>query len=317
MKRWLKVALCVGAFLSLLLASSFLRPIPEPKHNGRPLSDWLSQLTTNYPQTDREAVHALNAMGEDAVASLIETASKGDSPIKQKLLQHSDKLPILGEFVTSKWLSQWMAIRALAVMGTNATAAVPALKKLAEGTNEFLSPAARAALASVENQSTEALALTYFESDRTNSSKAFGTLLHLGPLAKPAVPIVLEKLQSTNQRVRVGAISLLGSIGVESSECLPVFTNLLGDTDHFMHMAGLSGLANCGAMALPAAPVVVRLLEDTNSSCRSSAMVFFWRVIPPESFEPYRPVAQRATNDLDQAVREWAQKLLEDKKPRR
>ena len=317
MKGRLKIALYIGAVALLALGILALRPEPEPKYNGRPLSDWLSQLETNYPRYDREAVQALNAMGEDAVESLIETARKGDSPLKQKLLQHSDKLPVLGQFVTSKLWSQLMAIRALAAMGTNAASAIPTLKALAEEPDEFLSSLARAALASVENQSPEALALTYFESDRTNSSRAFGTLLHLGPLAKAAVPVVLERLQSTNQRVRAGALSLLGSIGVESPECFPVFTNLLGDADHFMHMEGLSGLANCGDMALPAASVVVGLLKDTNSSCRSSALVYFWRVVPPESFEPYRVLLQQSANDPDQSVREWAQKVLEEKKPSR
>ncbi|HEX5219907.1 MAG TPA: hypothetical protein VFZ59_10090, partial [Verrucomicrobiae bacterium] len=63
------------------------------------------------------------------------------------------------------------------------------------------------------------------------------------------------------------------------------------------------------------APVVVSLLKDTNSSCRSSALVYFWRVIPPESFEPYRALLQQSTNDPGQSVREWAEKVLEEKKP--
>jgi HEAT repeat protein len=311
------MALIVGAFLLLAAGILFLGRTREPKHNGRPLNDWLSQLVTNYPRPDREAVNALNAMGENAVQSLIEMASKGDSPLKKKLLQHSDKLPILEELMTSKLWSQLMAIRALAAMGTNATAAIPTLKTLAEGADEFLSPVAQAALASVENKSPEALALTYFEADRTNSSRAFGILLHLGPLAKQAIPVVLAKLQSTNELVRLGAASLLESIGAESPECIPVFTNLLADADHSMHRAALGGLANCGDIALPAAPAVSRLLEDIDSSCRSSALVYLWQVIPPGSFEPYRLAVRRLTNDTDQTVREWALKVLEEKQPNR
>jgi hypothetical protein len=314
MKAQLRIAMAIGAALLLVgLAIVTSRPKPEPKYNGRPLSDWLTQLFANYPRMDRKAVQALNAMGEEAVRSLTATVDNEDSPLKIKLLEYSDKFPMLANVLPTKFWDRFVAIKALGEMGTNAVSAVPSLQKLTAADDYMLAPSARAALVLIENQPVEPLAIEYFETKGTNSAMAFGTLLQLGPHAKLAIPIVFGKLQSTNERVRLGAASLLQSIGMESTECVPVFTNLLTDSDRVMRTIGIGGLANCGDMATSAAPAIVELLDDPESLCRSSALIYLSRAIPPEAFHPFRTKVQQATRDADQNVRELAEHVLREK----
>jgi HEAT repeat protein len=315
MKAPMRIGLAIGLSIVLTLAVLFLPPKPEPKHGGRPLNDWLTQLVSTYPRMDPDAVQALNAMGEAAVRLLIPTAENDDSPLKKKILAHADRFPLLEDVLPSKFWGRYIAVKALGEMGTNATPAIPTLKKLERGDDPMLASAARAALVLIQNQSIEAIATDYFDYQTpTNSSNAFGLLLELGPHAKSAVPRVLEELQSTNGRVRIGAALVLRHIGVESPECVPVFTNLLSDPDRLMRIAGIDGLANCGPMATSAAPAVVELLEDPESLCRSSALIYLLRVIPPQAFAPYRLMVQGATNDPDQMVRLLAGRVLQEKK---
>ena len=318
MKLQIRVVLEMSALVLVTLVVAIFRPKPESKYNGRPLKDWLIQSFTNYPRFDREVTLALSAMGENAVRSLVKTAEDEDSPLKRKLIEYSEKLPILSDTFSSKSWWQFLAIRALGEMGTNAASAIPSLQRLAAATNDYmLAPAAWAALVLIRNDSIEALADQVFDGDRTNSSPAFGVLLALGSHGKPAIPRVLHELQSSNERARSRAAVILGHIGIESPECIPAFTNMLADPNHFMHTIGINALANCGQMATSSAPAVIELLDDPESNCRHAVLTYLWRVIPAESFEPFHSKVQKAVRDSDPNVRDSAEQVLRAKRPAR
>jgi len=310
MKLQVRIALVLTVALLIVLLLLLCHK-PEPKHNGKPLSEWLTQLVVNYPRMDGEAVLALNAMGEEAVRCLVETVEDEDSPLTTRLLEYSDKLPLLADVLPSKAWGQFVALKALAEMRTNAASAIPSLQRLAAVTNDYmLAPAARAALVLIQNDSIEALADQVFDGDRTNSSPAFGVLLALGPRGKPAIPRVLNELQSTNEGVRLRSAIILQHIGIESPECVPAFTNMLTDPNHLMHRLGITALANSGNLATSSAPAVVELLEDSESNCRHAVLEYLWRAIPPESFGPFRSGVQKMVRDSDPNVRESAGQLL-------
>ena len=293
MKPSLRIALAIGIALLVSIAIIALRPKPEPKYNGKPLSKWLDQLVANYPRIDPGAVQALNGMGAEAVRSLTVIVDDQDSPLATQLLQYSGKMPLLAEMVPSKLWRRFVAVKALAEMGTNATAAIPSLQRLI-GTNDYtLAPAAGAALVLIQNDSIEALAEQAFDPAKGNSPPAFGLLLQLGAHGKPAIPRVVSELQSTNEHVRLRAAIILQHIGIESPECLPVFLSMLADTNHLLHAVGIHALANCGNLATSTAPSVVELLGDSQSNCRHAVLNYLWRVVPPESFEPFRAAVQR------------------------
>lgn len=262
---------------------------------------------------DAEAVEALNAMGEPAVRSLVIAAEREDSALKTKLLQHSDTFPIIGELFETKYWDRYIALIALGEMGTNASTAIPLLKRIESCDEPMLAKAATVALVLIERRSIETIAADCFNYESTNCSKASGLLRQLGPHAEVAIPKAIEELNSSNERVRLHSAILLQYIGINSPICVPVFTNMLNDTNHLIRTYGLNGLANCGRMGLSAAPLVETLLDDANSTCRSAALLYFLRVIPDNEFEPYRQAVVRATNDINETVRILAEKVLREK----
>ncbi|HWF18203.1 MAG TPA: HEAT repeat domain-containing protein [Verrucomicrobiae bacterium] len=90
----------------------------------------------------------------------------------------------------------------------------------------------------------------------------------LGPIAKPAIPVLEQLLHDTNFDVAV-AYSL-ANIG---SDSLPVLTNALGSTNESVRRNALLGLGRLGYEAQTAAPLVESLIHDTNSITSRTAIL--------------------------------------------
>jgi len=294
---------------------------PQPEHNRKTLTDWMSEMLSTYPRRNAEAIQALRAMGDPAVRQLAEIVEREDSALSKRLLKHADRIPVIAEVVPSKYWCRTMAAMALGEIGTNASYAVPALRRMANDSDPNLARVAAAALVLVQNEPIEKFISASLNYDGTNASKAYGVILSLGPHAKEGIPPYLKELESTNNRIRVRALTVLDYICAESPECVPVFTNLLTDPDGLIRALAIHGLSDSGEMAKPSAPIVAELaLNDPNATCRSSALMFLLRlqrVVLASEFEPFVGAVRRATNDADEVVRGLAWRILNEKQTNR
>ena len=303
-------------FAAAVAVFKFTR-IPQPEHNKKSVTAWMLELFSTYPRRNAEAIQALRAMGDPAVRQLAEIVEREDSALSKKLLKHADRIPVIAEVIPNKYWYRTMAAMALGELGTNASAAIPALKKMSNDADPNLARVAAAALALVQNESIGKFISVSLDYESTNSVKAYGLILSLGPHAKAGIPAYLKEVESTNNRIRVRALTVLDRICTESPECVPVFTNLLTDPDGLIRTLAIDGLSSCGEMAISSAPTVAELvLNDPNAACRSSALIFFQRlqrIVPASEFEPFVGVVRRATNDVDEVARGLAWQILNEK----
>ena len=245
MKRPASIVLVSVAMVVLVVSYLLARHKPEPVFNGKPLSYWMFQSVADYPRRNKAANEALQKMGQPAVEALTEAVEREDSFLRKQIAKHDDLIPILNRNIPSKYWYRWLAAHALRGVGTNGASAIPALEKMSLDSDKILSSNARATLLLVKGEPIEKLVTDYQDrSNRTNYAKAFGILLQLGPYAEAAIPILLAELQSTNSRIRSGAVTLLGSVGVESEVCVAAMTNLLNDPDSLIRSTAANALVN-------------------------------------------------------------------------
>src|SRR6266496_4278014 len=174
MKPAARIGLSVAIIAVLTTALFLTKAEREPEFSGKPLSFWMLQLFTEFPRRNTSAIEALRGMGEPAVYRLSETVEREDSFLTKQLLKHSDTVPMIGELIPSKYWQRYLAARALGAIGTNATAAIPALKKMSQDSERTLAMSATAALVLVQNEPIERYVSAYLEnSNRTNASRAF------------------------------------------------------------------------------------------------------------------------------------------------
>lgn len=308
-KRQTRATLAGLTFLAIVGTGLFLFSRDEPKYGGKNITEWLPELFfKNYPQRDPEALHALQAMGQPAVLYLAKIAETDDSAITAKSLQYASRFPAIEQFVPTKYWWRYLAAKALGELATNASAAVPALEKMARHSDPNLSRVAAASLVLVRDQPIEELIAAY-----STNSRAYGILMELGPHAKLAMPTLINELESTNSRVRIRAVIALKAVGKESPECVSVFTHLLSDTNDLVRSQAIDGLTACGDMAKSATPAVVRLLDDPSDSCQMNALMFLYQTASPMEFAPYQSKVQSLTASTNELTRMWAETVLAEK----
>jgi len=290
---------------------------PQPEYNKKSVTAWMLELFSTYPRRNAEAIQALRAMGDPAVRQLAEIVEREDSALSKKLLEHADRFPAIAEVIPNKYWYRTMAAMALGEIGTNASSAIPALRKMSNDSDSNLARVAAAALVLVQNESIGKFISASMDYDNTNISKAYGVILSLGPHAKEGIPAYLKELESTNNRIRIRALTVLDRICTETPECVPGCTKLLTDPDGLIRTLAIHALVTCGEMAISSAPTVAGIVSnDPIASCRSSALIFFkrlQRIVSASEFEPFAGVVRHATNDVDEVVRALAWQILNEK----
>ncbi len=316
MKTSARIGLTTFALLAVAAVVFKSFRIPQPEHNKKSMTAWMSELFSTDPRRNAEVIQALRAMGEPAVRQLAEIVEREDSALSKKLLEHAGRIPVIAEVIPSKYWHRTMAAMALGEIGTNASSAIPALRKMSNDSDPNLARVAAAALVLVQSEPIEKFISASLDYDSTNASKAYGLILALGPHAKEGIPAYLKEVESTNNRIRVRALIVLDHICMESPECVSVFTNLLTDPDGLIRTLAIDGLSNCGELAKSSASTVAELIENPDATCRSSALIFLQRlqrVVPASEFEPLAGAVRRATNDADEVVRGLAWQILNEK----
>jgi HEAT repeat protein len=307
-RRRIGIALVVCVAVGIVCFFT-LRP-SEPEYGDKPLSRWVEQLFTNYPRVDAEARDAIRAMGQPAVRVLTKIVDHEPSAWRLRLASVTAEIPLINRLFSVATFDSLFATKALAEIGPTATLAIPALERAAKDKDRMLSLSARAALIRIRGESIESQIATFRQFGTTNSAQMSFLLTELGPHAMPALPALLEGLESTNDRVRHYATMALASIGCESPECVPPLQRLLSDPSHLVRCAALDGLAHIGPPAITALQNVRQSLRDSNNLVRSSALWCLDNVLSDEEFSTVRDEVIRAKLDTDPTVSGMAQHVL-------
>jgi hypothetical protein len=240
--------LIASACLAILAGAAWQLLSPhEPVYQGKRLSNWLEQFSTNHwgkfnSTEDKEAASAIRQIGTNALPVMLKLMSKRDSRLTQKLM---DFLPRL--WVSRRqdvlWGRRRLGATGFVALGPIARPAVPALMTLAN------------------------------DRDRGVRYHAVYALGHLGSAAQPAVPFLIGRLTDSSVTTRRHAMFGLAAIHLEPELVVPVMSEYASDhgADVVMRWAAIQGLGNFGAQAKAAIPVLVRLLSDQGETIRSVA----------------------------------------------
>jgi HEAT repeat protein len=82
----------------------------------------------------------------------------------------------------------------------------------------------------------------------------------LGRIGAPAVPALMEALQSSDVQVRVKAADVLGRMGPDANDAVPALIRLLDDPDERVRKTATRALGRIGPSAKAAVPVLMRSL---------------------------------------------------------
>ncbi len=306
-----RIGIALVACVAVGIVCFFTLRSSEPEYGGKPLSRWVEQLYTNYPRVDAEARDALRAMGgQPAVRYLARIVDHAPSAWRLRLASMTGDIPFINRLFGVATFDRLFAAKVLAEIGPMAKSAIPVLERATKDADRSLSVAARAALIRIRGESIDSHVAIYRQLDTASAAQTVFLLMELGPYARPALPAILEGMQSTNHRVRYLASKALPMIGYESPEYVPPLQRLLSDPNELVRWQAMDSLAHFGPLAKAAIPQARQFLNDTNSLVRASALLFFDKVLSDEEFSAVRDEVVRATQDADSTVSQMAQLVL-------
>jgi HEAT repeat protein len=100
---------------------------------------------------------------------------------------------------------------------------------------------------------------------------ACAMLESLGPVAKPAVPVLVDSLNDTNETVRVHAVGALGEIGIPATLVIPALAKALHDPAQTVRHRALSQFAFSITPTDAVMPHLKQLAEDKDRSIATLA----------------------------------------------
>lgn len=108
--------------------------------------------------------------------------------------------------------------------------------------------------------------LSRLKSEDTNvSGEANLALIRVG---EPAVPGLVEMLQSGDARLRKTAATTLWGFGAKGKDAVPALAEMLADPDPDLRLAAAMALDNMGPAAAEAIPALVKALRDPEGEVR-------------------------------------------------
>jgi HEAT repeat protein len=194
----------------------------------------------------RYAAVALSKMGDvRAVPFLKERLARGDThglllhAIKRYGKAAKDTIPLLRKLLDrSTGNIRVLAAHALGLMGEESTGAVPEVTELLW--------------------------------DKRSGAGAAWALMQWGPLARNAVPRIMDFLQEAGAEssARLSAVKALGSMGLHARPALGVLERLLNDPWADLRVAAAAALWNITPRAANVVPVITAALEDSEDRPR-------------------------------------------------
>ena len=134
----------------------------------------------------------------------------------------------------------------------------------------------------------------YFTEAGGRRANAARTIGELGPVAKPAVPVLVQALKAQDTMVHEAAISALGRIHSDPDVVIPLLIGYLED-DNLNDEAALA-LANYGSLAKAAVPKIIPLLHAQDKDAQAAAKDALKKTDPEAYMSATKPDQGTATN---------------------
>ncbi len=261
----------------------------EPEYQGRGLRTWLREARGQSNRQARgRAEAAIRQIGTNAIPTLLEMLRQKDSPLTSKLIpwwgrhiaerRHLPSLIRLPPWYRNQaQILNSEAERGFEILGTNAQQTVTALMEVCE---QNISPSSRMYAAgalsgiAVAAPSTVPSFLRWAAS--TNQSVR---LLAVSALSRGRLEPSLV-VASTNKYVRLRAVGVLSQGRFEPSLVVPALSKWLSDADNDVRLFAAQGLGWYGAEARQAVPALVPLLSDPNGDVRTIAAIALKKIDP-------------------------------------
>jgi HEAT repeat protein len=142
-------------------------------------------------------------------------------------------------------------------------------------------------------------------SDRGQSGEASLALIRIG---EPAVPPLVEMLQSEDPRLRKTAATTLYGFGAKGRAAVPALAPLLEDPDRSLRLSAAMALDNMGPAAAEAVPALIHALGDRDGEVRQWSAKALGH-IGPAAASAIPALARSARNDplrptMEEAIRQ-------------
>jgi HEAT repeat protein len=225
---------------------------------GRTAEQALPVLARSLGDSERRvsfyAAQAMGSMGAAAAAPLAERLKRGNGP------------------------ERLMALHGLTLLGLDAAPAVPALVRTLNSSSAEEARLASAVLARIGPASVPAL-IDCLREGSPASQLAATALSGIGPLARDAIPVLLDQARSADETVRITALRTLTNIRPTDARVRNAFVAALNDSDARFRSLALEGLARGARKAGPALDAILSLWErDPEPGVRRAAAIAAGRI---------------------------------------
>lgn len=248
----------------------------SPLYQGKTIGTWAAQFDSVSPQKREESAAAFRAMGATAVPELIRLLESRDPVWRKALWKTALKLPprfrpmmVRHSRVPDERAVHRCAARALAVIGLEATPAIPALGRMLRSRQDEFRWDAAAALGRIGTNSLDVLTEALRDANPNIRCAAIDGLAQLGAGALPAIPALIEALKDQTEAVRNAAIACLGRIGPSAA---PSLAEAIERERGLARQGAAKALMSLGASRRVVAPALLQMIRDEDPAAREQAI---------------------------------------------
>jgi HEAT repeats len=296
----------IGVTLIFVVAISFcvlLLRNPEPRYQGRSLTQWLQSYSATSPTNTHELAEIQNAVRsmdrEQTIRFLLRAARSRPNPVNNWIYEQLNDFGINYVNMKPSESQQGLAIMGFQILSNNAAPAVTQLTSLLQKRQTaFVSVYC---LGNIGPAAEPGLNLALTNSDAMIRQHAILALNNIIPEPERLVGRLTNSLADTNAIVRAAVVQALGSRTNAPGIMLPILSPMLNDTNMpvaFMVARVFSAFGTNGISALPTLKTLVQspdprieanALRAMSSIAPEEALPFALRDLQaPESFRRRR-----------------------------
>jgi hypothetical protein len=273
----------------------------EPSYQGKTLNEWIVPFCRQTakgldapggPQHFEELEpvrHAVRHIGTNGVPFLIARLNARESGLHRTARQLSEKLPYASLRLTDPNVSKIRAIRALAILGSEARSAIPSLTvQVADMTLSQLSQHAVYALSGMGAEGMRALveqltnvpaplrmeiaaAIVFPGSIYRGEGKEIQTNQIPADILIEALSVIANNPTSRISPFQTPAIQRLGMCGPLASNAVPILMRILDEHNSMTLQSTIIALGRIGCQPEVVVPALTNLLSDPDLRIRMSA----------------------------------------------
>lgn len=243
---------------------------PEPSHQGKTLTEWISGFEyLNYRITDEQR-SALLTMGEPAIRRLTDLLKKRDSGLKRKFVAYASRTPswhnriLAPRHIVSERVYLAQAASAIGEFGPAASSAIPALTALTTHDELMVRLRAKAALIRIRQEPIDSILAVLQDTTSTNWGRTAYLAMFLGTNAAPAGPLFIAALQSPKAHVRDVAAGAISCVGMNPETAVPALISCLKDADPDVRRSAVDSLRTFKSQKQRIIPELLSCLSDSD-----------------------------------------------------